>query len=98
MAFFDFEDNEVRNMGKSSSDVSELYADKVRKNWLRSSTPSEVLIDADLKDVAIQTNSTLNVRVVDSGEELSWTWAFEVVTQGNITQQRYHSILKIEKK
>ena len=85
MALHSMNKKEVRDekFYRNKEKCSEIFAEKIRRDWLRSSNPAEVLVDTDLKDVAVQTNSSLNIRVPNPGEEINWVWSFEVVTQGN---------------
>lgn len=58
------------------------FAEELRRRWLRAASPKEVMVDGDLKDVVVQTASELSVRIPFVNQDITWTWAFEVTTQG----------------
>lgn len=60
------------------------FVEALRQRWLRSPTPRDIIVDDDLKDAAVQTTSTLTVRIPYARDDVVWSWAFEVTTQGEI--------------
>ncbi|XP_003424340.1 probable helicase with zinc finger domain [Nasonia vitripennis] len=58
------------------------FVEDLRQRWLRSPTPREIMVDDDLKDAAVQTTSTLTVRIPFARDDVVWSWTFEVTTQG----------------
>lgn len=75
-------DNDEVNPSLDAAAKPKSFALELRKRWLRATSPKDVMVDGDLKDVAVQTSADLNVRIAIVNEEVTWTWAFEVATQG----------------
>ncbi|XP_058800615.1 probable helicase with zinc finger domain [Phymastichus coffea] len=61
----------------------DAFVESTRRKWLRAENPLKVLVDGNLKEIAVQLpQGKLNVRKHFTGEDVQAVWNFEVSVQG----------------